>query len=67
MIILPLLLEKVMRMQDFPNPEVIESTSSNPGLVIGAAILVAIVIGGMILHSYSPKIDSSNEDSPKED
>ncbi|MBE0408362.1 MAG: hypothetical protein IBX69_01370 [Anaerolineales bacterium] len=50
-------LNTYLRLQDTIDPNLVESTSSNPGLVIGSAVLVAIVIGGVILHSFSPKKD----------
>ena len=68
----PTLLETIYKMQDILGVDVIESTSSNPGLIIASLILVMIIIGGVILHSYSPKAKPLKEkplkkETPKED
>jgi hypothetical protein len=54
-ILFTILLDNIVNLQDTIDPDVIESTSSNPGLVIAAGILVAIVITGVILHTYSKR------------
>jgi hypothetical protein len=51
----PILLGTLTQLQGSIEPDIVESTSSNPGLVIAAAVIVAIVIGGVILHTYANK------------
>jgi hypothetical protein len=53
--IFTILLATATQLQDVIQPDTIESTSSNPGLVIASAILITIVIGAVILHTYPKK------------
>jgi len=50
-------------MQDISGADAIESTSSNPGLIIASLILVMIIIVGVIRHTYSPKANPLKEKS----
>jgi hypothetical protein len=38
--------------ESYPAPE---NTSSNPGLVLGAIVIVTIIIGGVAIHSLSTR------------
>ena len=43
--------------QSVTDTNILENSSSNPGLVIGSAIIVAIIILGVIIHSRPLKGD----------